>query len=157
MELIMLCGLPCSGKTTWLERLSRPYISLSTDDYIEMVAEDRGLDYDSAFQDLINPAHDHMFTVLRNALSEGMPIVWDQTNLSAKVRRRKLLRIPRDYRLISVYFEVDFDEIESRNRNRPGKTIPKDVLLSMSRQYGRPTVSEGFELVLDGLSQSDGI
>ena len=60
-ELVMLSGIPTSGKSTYVKRLLKiPYWSnavvLSTDDYIEKEAQRLNLTYNEIFDDAISDA-----------------------------------------------------------------------------------------------------
>ena len=86
---------------------------------------------------------------LRQAITDGADIVWDQTNLVPKSRANKLAQIPKNYRKVAVYFTTpDTKELDRRLANRPGKTIPAHVITSMVSQLQPPTAAEGFDEVI---------
>lgn len=150
----MLCGLPCTGKSTFVEDFllrstsSPPFVVLSTDAYITKEAERLGVSYDEAFQDYISLSTKKMEIDLVCAIDRNNPIIWDQTNVTAKVRRKKLRSVPPSYKKTAVYFQEDFDLILKRNKLRPGKTIPTQVLRTMKDKFTIPSVSEGFDRVI---------
>jgi gluconate kinase len=51
------------------------------------------------------------------------------------------------YEIKAIHRRADYDEHMRRLENRPGKTIPKHVLLSMQANFQVPTEAEGFEIV----------
>lgn len=146
-KLYMLIGVPGSGKTTWIKNNKHNAVVLSTDDYIERVADKQGKTYSEVFKDAIGPASDQMEKDLIQATRNDQDIIWDQTNLTAKVRKQKLQRIPKSYKKIAVYFSVPQD-LRDRLASRPGKTIPEPVIISMINQLQPPTKEEGFDEVV---------
>jgi predicted kinase len=151
-ECVMLVGVPCSGKTTFIKTLlSQPYCSnavvLSTDNYIEEQAKRLGMTYNEVFQDCIDEATRQLEIAFIEAKDKGKDIIWDQTNISRKSRRKKLSKLPSFYRRGVIYFEVSLEEALKRNENRDGKHIPKSVLRRMYYQFEVPIISEGFDYV----------
>ena len=85
-EIVMLCGIPCSGKSTYVNKLlTYEYwensIILSTDNYIEEQAKRLGMTYNEVFQDCIDEATRQLEMSFVRAKEEGKRIIWDQTNL----------------------------------------------------------------------------
>jgi predicted kinase len=151
-EAIFLCGIPTSGKSTYAEKLkSMKYwensVVLSTDNYIEEQAKRLGMTYNEVFQDCIDEATRQLEIAFIEAKDKGKDIIWDQTNLSIKTRRKKLSKLPSYYRRSVVFFEVSLEEALERNNHREGKFIPKDILKRMYHQFEIPTISEGFDYV----------
>jgi predicted kinase len=154
-ECVMLVGIPCSGKSTYAEKLKTiPYWSnaviLSTDNYIEKEAQRMGLTYNQIFDDVIGDATRELELQLNMAKDKGKNLIWDQTNLSIKTRRKKLLKIPSFYARGVIYFEVSLEEALKRNENREGKFIPESILKRMYHQFEVPTLEEGFDFVSCG-------
>ena len=146
--LYMLIGVPGSGKSTWLA--TQPFdwnktVVLSTDNYIERVAESQGKTYSDTFKSAIGAANQHLANALADAIAVGHDIVWDQTNTSAKARAAKLKLVPAHYKKIAVVFGTpDEKEHQRRLGSRPGKFIPPDVVASMIKNLQMPTKGEGF-------------
>ncbi len=137
-----LVGLPGSGKSTWAEqRFLMPIVS--SDKWVERLAEQLGKTYNEAFADVIKEAT-LLFNKEIDALIEARrDFVWDQTNLNVKTRAGKLSRI-KGYDIIATVFEIESEELERRRAGRPEKTIPAHILKSMADTYQVPTVDEGF-------------
>ena len=151
-ELVMLCGIPTSGKSTYVEKLKKMKywenaVVLSTDDYIEKQAQRCGLTYNQIFDDVIKDATRELELEFNMAKDKGKDIIWDQTNLSVKSRRKKLLKLPSFYRRSVVYFEVSLEEALKRNKTREGKFIPESILKRMWHQFEIPTRNEDFDYV----------
>lgn len=152
LECIMLCGIPTSGKSTYVNKL-REYeywkdaVVLSTDDYIEKEAKRMGLTYNQVFDDVIDNATRELELQLIMAKDKGKRIIWNQTNLSKKTRRKKLLKLPSFYKRGAIYFEVSLKEALKRNKTREGKFIPESILKRMYHQFEIPTRNEDFDYV----------
>jgi predicted kinase len=81
------------------------------------------------------------------AKDKGKNLIWDQTNLSVKTRRKKLLKLPSLYARGVIYFEVSLEEALKRNSTREGKFIPESILKRMYHQFEIPTRNEDFDYV----------
>lgn len=148
--LVMLCGVPTSGKTTYVnehEFDKSDYVLISTDYFIDHAAKLLFMTYDAAFSDHIAWATQQMEYILGASVSQDKNIVWDQTNLTPKTRKQKLKKIPNHYKKVAVYFEIGIEEAMIRNQQREGKIIPPSTLLSMCRSFVIPTSEEGFDQI----------
>ena len=153
MLLIMLCGLPTSGKSTFVSKLLndpayKNSVVLSTDSYIEKVAQQMNSTYNDVFEDTIEEANRQLELTLIEAKDRGKSLIWDQTNLTPKTRKKKLSKIPSSYARIAIWFDITLDEALMRNQQRPGKMIPENVLKSMGEQFVSPSCDEGFDVVI---------
>lgn len=144
---IMLIGLPASGKSTLAARIRRQYPDvqwwkISTDDYIDAEAANRGLTYTEVFKDTIDAATKHASARRTFALGLHGNIIHDQTNLTIKSRARKLIDIPPAY--IKVGILCDALEMMRRQRllDRPGKVIPDDIDARMRAELALPSTPE---------------
>lgn len=149
MELIMLCGIPTSGKSTFVKTLhSQSYwgnaVVLSTDNYIQQKAEEKHKTYNEVFKDHIKEATANMQKQLELAILEGRDLIFDQTNLTRKTRRSKTSQLHNYHRKTAVYFEISLEEALERNKHREGKFIPVDVLTSMYNSFEIPDYTENF-------------
>ena len=151
-ELVMLCGIPTSGKSTYVEKLKKldywkDAVVLSTDNYIENYAKRVGQTYNEVFDDVIPDATRELELQLITAKDKGKNIIWDQTNLSRKSRKNKLRKIPSFYARAVVYFEISLEDALERNKHREGKFIPESILKRMWHQFEIPTHNEDFDYV----------
>jgi len=148
----MLSGLPTSGKSTYVEKLKsmkywKDSVILSTDNYIEKIAQEHNTTYNEIFEDCITEATRQLELAFIEAKDKGRDIIWDQTNLSVKARRKKLSKLPSQYRRGAVYFEISLEEALERNKHREGKFIPESILKRMYHQFEIPTINEDFDYV----------
>lgn len=157
LHAIMLIGVPCSGKSTYIDELKsqnpdRDYIVLSTDDILERLGNEKGWDYNQAFKNIPFKKVQAIFnTDFRHAVKAKKDIIIDQTNLTVKSRAKKLNKLPEEYKKIGIVFIVTSDELERRLVKRTamtGKIIPRSVLNNMIRSYVPPSCSE-FDKIIE--------
>jgi len=156
--LIMLVGLPGSGKSTWInkdlsefENLFGEFAVISTDNYIEEKAKQEGKTYSEVFTKYIDEATREMNVTIAKAIRENKNIIWDQTNTTVKSRKGKLSKIPNSYNKIAVVFHVPMETLKKRLEKRAaetGKIIPDHVMKSMNDSFEIPTKDEGFDDIM---------
>ena len=150
-RFFMLIGLPGSGKSTFRKAtMGKNGAVLSTDDYLEDVAAERGVTYDAIWGDTIKEATSSMNAAFDRYVKSRSDIVLDRTNLSAKKRKGFLARLPKDYFKMAIVFERP-DDVEWKRRieSRPGNTIPWGILYNMEANFVRPTPAEGWDLITE--------
>ena len=152
----VMVGLPATGKSTLVESMYKPDTFIySTDSYIEQQAQALYKTYDDVFKDYIDKATFRMNALLDVAIKDGVDIIWDQTNLGVGKRRKIINRMKQaGYQVRGVCImppESDYDGDKEywvqRLANRPGKTIPQNLLTNMIESFTLPTVSEGFDMI----------
>jgi len=152
--IIVMTGLPGSGKSTWrdlfLKDYKRDYVIVSSDDEIERMAAEVGLNYTDGFEQFVGPASRICKEKFREAVNNSVDIIWDQTNLTPKKRRSILSQLKKGYESYSVVFEITTSELEKRLAKREretGKHIPPKVIKDMANTYIPPSTAEGFKKV----------
>jgi len=146
--IIVLCGLPGSGKSTFRSMFRSDGVHLSTDDLVEEVAKWEGTTYDQVWEREIKRVTQVVNDNFRIALKNRQSVVWDQTNLTSKKRRKILSQVPKDYYKVAIFIQVHEDLRQKRLTERPGKVIPAHVDKSMQESLELPTKDEGFDEVL---------
>ena len=151
-ECVFLCGIPSSGKSTYVNKLKKisyweNAVVLSTDAYIEKQAQRMGMTYNQIFDDVIDNATRELELAFIEAKDRGENLIWDQTNLTVKTRKKKLSKLPSFYARGVIYFEISLEEALERNKNREGKFIPESILKRMYHQLEIPTKNEDFDYV----------
>lgn len=150
--LVMLVGLPASGKSTARLQTGDDIYQYSTDDKIDAYADSVGSTYSEVFADHVSAATHEADAEVREAIANGQDVVWDQTNMSRKKRAKILKRFPEEYRKECICFLPPMNpaqeaELKRRLDSRPGKTIPDFVMRNMRNSFQLPSVNEGFRRV----------
>lgn len=141
-----LIGVPGSGKSTWVSNQdwARDCVIVGTDAHVEAYAAEQGKTYNEVFREYMPTAAALMAEQVHQAREAGLDVIWDQTSMNVKSRRRKFRMLP-DYEHVAVVFAVpEAQEHRRRLDSRPGKSIPDSVVSSMIASYEAPTEEEGF-------------
>lgn len=146
----VMVGLPGVGKSTIVHDMidmDPDAFVYSTDNYIDQYAKDNNTTYNEVFSDVIKTATTQMDSYLNIAIYHGQNIIWDQTNLSER-KRKKIVDLVKKhgYYVVCLYIKMN-DTIEWHNRlnSRPGKTIPSHILNMMNSTMVEPSLNEGFD------------
>lgn len=137
-EATLLCGLPASGKDTWLNTWlaanARGQAIIGLDDLREELDFDPG----DAQGAVVSAGRERA----RVALRAGQPLVWNATNLS-RDRRRGLIDLFADYRakVRVVYCEAEEQETLRRNAARE-RSVPAKAFVRMLDHWEPPDLTE---------------
>lgn len=152
-KLIVLVGIPYSGKSTAAASLTHPNVFIySTDAYIEAYAAKKGRTYAQVFNAYFDEARKKADADLKKAIASGKHVVWDQTNMSAKKRKSIIAKLPSHYEAECLCIqppntEAQWSELYKRAESRTSKVVPTYVLKNMADAYEQPDVSEGFKRI----------
>jgi predicted kinase len=140
MRIVVLVGLPGSGKSTYLEQIGAA--GLSSDAIRKLLADD----------ETDQSIHDRVFQTLRYLLRHRLvlrrPVTYiDATNLTPE-ERQPYIGMGREYgcEVEAVFFDVPLDVCRERNARRH-RVVPDDALAKMAAKLTPPTTSEGFDRV----------
>lgn len=140
MRIVVLVGLPGSGKSSYLKRIGVG--GLSSDALRKCLADD----------ETDQTIHDRVFEtlryLLRQRLSLGRPVTYiDATNLTA-AERSPYLGIGRSYgcEVEALFFDVPLEICRERNAQRH-RVVPDEVLDRMAARLVPPAIEEGFTRV----------
>ena len=147
-KVYVLVGVPGAGKSTWVanQDWAKDCVYVSSDRHVDEYAASVGKTYNEVFKDYASTAVRMMLDDVVAAREAGKDIIWDQTSVNVKSRKKKFSMLP-DYEHIAVVFATPDPEEHARRLDRPGKHIPKEVLDSMIKNFEMPNEEEGFKEV----------
>jgi predicted kinase len=137
MRIVVLVGLPGSGKSTYLERQGA--VGLPSDALRKLLADDEG---DQSINDRVFQTLRYL---LRQRLAIGRPVTYiDATNLTPE-ERRPYVAIGRAYgcEVEAVFFDVPAAICRARNAARH-RVVPDEAMSKMEAKLAPPATGEGF-------------
>jgi len=138
-EVIVLSGLPATGKNTWVENNAKGLEVLSFDDAKEALGLVQGDNVGKAV---------HMVTDrAKELLRKKEPFVWNATHLSSQMRNKTLdLLFNYNAHVTLVYLEAPEDEIKRRNTQRD-TTLPNSKIDEMLFKWEVPLKLESHDVI----------
>lgn len=138
--MVILVGLPGSGKSTYLERLG---VTALSSDAIRLLLAD-----DATDQTIHRQVFSTLRYLLRQRLAIGRPVTYvDATHLTPK-ERRPYVKIAQKLgcQIEALFFDVPLDVCLERNRVRT-RVVPEEAMRTMAAKLVPPSVDEGFSRV----------
>lgn len=140
MTVLVLVGLPGSGKSTWAA--AQPITVLSSDAIRQLLADD------------VNNQHIHkeVFRTLRFLLRRRLELgaaatIIDATSL-LPAHRKPWIKLAHSLGALAeaVYFDTPLEECLRRNAAR-SRVVPPEVITSLAAKLCPPTLAEGFTTI----------
>ena len=142
-NLYLMCGVPGSGKTTFLKNRIKNDCSviISRDDIrFSIVKPDE--DYFSHEDEVL----EIFWNKINEALAENKTVYVDQTSLTPKARKWLLQHVTGYEHACLIWIDEDLETCLERNEKRKGTRayVPRDVIRRMKQQFIPPSLDEGF-------------
>ena len=143
-EIVVMCGLPGAGKSSYASEHYHDYLYLSSDAIRDELGittytkEDNGIVFDT------------MFNNMEKAMSEGRSIVFDATSAKRKDRLHLLAKIYKwgfDYTKTLVWLLVSRDMCIERDATRP-HPVGQEVIDRMYHRFDIPAKYEGWDKIV---------
>ena len=140
-KLILLCGIPGSGKTFYAERIKDSYsyiVHLSSDTIRKELYGDESIQG--------NPSE--VFSLMQNRaiefLNNGYDVIYDATNITRKDRASIIAKCPKvahiECHIVWAPIEICIERDASRKR-----TVGKEVIDRMLKRFQAPYYDEGID------------
>jgi predicted kinase len=140
MRVILLIGLPGSGKSTWAAQQN--HVVLSSDQMRFVLCGD----------ETNQTIHAQVFAALRYLLRERLKLrqeatIIDATNLRRR-DRRQFRQIAREHEaeIEAVFFDVPFELALARNRSRQ-RVVPEEAMHRLAARLEPPSEREGYSRI----------
>lgn len=159
--LILLIGLPGSGKSTWAARFRADnprYLLVSTDALRAEIYGDEAIQGSwTVLWSVVQQRWRHGLVGIQQGSLQG--VIYDATNVRRRYRRQ-VLRAARESGfapLLAYWFDVPLDVCLARNRLR-SRQVPEEVLHRMDRylQAAPPALEDGLDVLFQGSGVSSG-
>lgn len=134
-NLIILRGIPASGKSTWIKNNDLEQFAVSSDALRLLYA---GIEYDLEGHQRISQKADkkvwnELYSIVENRMKDGQLTVVDATHISEKsISEYKKLAKKYNYRITIIQFNISLEEALKRNSEREEyKQVPEKVIRDM--------------------------
>jgi predicted kinase len=141
LRLVVLAGLPGSGKSTWAGRQS--FSVLSSDAIRLLIADDPN----------IQTIHRRVFATLRHLAKQRLelrrPVTCIDATSLTRWERRPWIRLAEDAdcEAEAIFFDTPLEVCLERNSRRE-RVVPPAVVRDMARRLEPPSILEGFSRVI---------
>ncbi|GAX80589.1 hypothetical protein CEUSTIGMA_g8026.t1 [Chlamydomonas eustigma] len=152
-ELLMLVGLPGTGKTTWAteyvrKNVSKRYMILGTSMVIDQMKVPR---HNGRFEGIMAIATEIFKVLLQRASQVPRNFILDQTNVHSAMRQQKIAPFLRKGFLckaaVFVVHDPELFQRQNRQFSEQGKVIPDEAIAEMKEVFTIPSLQEGFSSV----------
>jgi len=142
-----MCGLPRSGKTTYVKEHFQDYVRVSMDDIVASTTQTFNMKFGAFYTKIEN-------LMIKELVKKGANFVIDRTSLTKKSRLRTKNKILKaaiqagrkrpvlKLVVISTNMEICI------TRNIKTQKVPKGVFINMARSFECPDIDEGWDEII---------
>ena len=152
-RLLILCGIPGSGKSTWAREYVKDqtrqgrHVVIVSRDVIRFALVDEGEGYFSKETDVFR----NYISNIQNFLNDDDVdiVIADATHINEKSRAKVLKKLNlRDALVEAVVFRTPVTRCIQYNETRVGRAkVPNVVIYNMQNNFTVPTNEEGFNMI----------
>ena len=144
--LFVMCGLPASGKSTFIKNKANSNIVVVSRDEIRFsFIRYKPYKY-FAYEDQVKRI---FWEKINAALAEGKDVIADQTSLTIGSRKSLLKHVSGYDDVVLIWIDTDFETCYKRNAKRKGiEKVPPNTLKSMRDSFNTPSLNEGFSRII---------
>lgn len=137
-KVILLSGLPGSGKDTWIEKKGPHWPVISLD----KIRQELGISAKGNQGKVLELARERA----REFLRRGQAFIWNATNTSRRIRSKPIsLFLEYGAHVKIVYLEQPAETLEKQNRDREAM-VPWKVIQGMINKWEVPSLTEAHEI-----------
>jgi len=154
-NLYILIGLPCSGKSRWIEENHKDAFLISRDYCIDTIGKKYAKkSHDEAYElqdknENISKEVDELYeSRLKNSYATSEDVIVDNLNLRFEVRQKIITRYKDTHNIYGVLFLKSYNYILNCDKKRTkseNKTIGKTLLIKNMMKFRFPMLKEGFD------------
>lgn len=143
--LYMMCGLPGAGKSTATKKMAQDFMVVRPDDYL--YEEDGTYNWTP---ERVAAAWGKAKGQAERHLKGGMHVLFDATFVSRRARKPYIdLAKSVGAHAVCVFLDTPLEVCMERNAARPpDRRVPEETMRRMHRSFERPTIEEGFEVII---------
>mgnify|MGYP002523603340 CR=1 FL=1 len=138
--LTVMCGLQCSGKTTWAEEYLKKHKDTKYISSDELRLTRKYKDNEEVFREF--------YRLLNENLTQGYNVIADATFTTQKSRRRLMQEIKapclKEIVIMATPYGICCERLEKRNESDCANKISEKVLLKYLHSFEVPYIEEGW-------------